>query len=121
MFCRFTDITREKIAEHYLFCKQFGVDAILHREALVAKKIEGSGENDTTFATLLQVVVKMIPLSQRYSRKMLALLTIFEAMQKNAGYSLSCVNKWMRFSQNCFCIRKYNGSPEAEFLAVSFC
>ena len=105
VFCRFADITREKLAKHYLFCKPLGVNAIancksvttdgaaamtrtsngvvqkikegspecvsvyciLHRETLVAKKIE-------------RIVVKMIPLSQRYSRKLLALLTIFEAM-----------------------------------------
>ena len=113
VFCRFANSTREKIAEHYLFCKPLGVDAtansifgklndyiqekgliwencksvttdgvaamtgsiksvvqktkevsperisvrcILHSEALVAKKIGGSGENDTTFALLFQEV-----------------------------------------------------------------
>ena len=89
--------------------KSVSIHCILHREALVAKKMKRGdhGESNTTFAKLLQEVVGIVNFVRSHSKK--------------AGYLLSCVKKWTRYSQNCSCMQKYDGCPEAKFSAVSIC
>ena len=83
----------KKIKERSPKC--VSIHCILHREALVAKKMKRGdhGKSDTTFVKLLQEVVGIVNFVQSHS--------------KSAGYSLSCVKKWTRHSQNCSCMQKY--------------
>ena len=68
------------------------IHCILRREALVTKKLK-------------KVAVKKM-IWHSYSGKLLVLSTTFEATQKGAEYSQSCVKRWMRHSLNCCYIQK---------------